>query len=72
MKHIIRASLAALCTSLMLSALPAAAQQPAPAASEDARLMAFLDGEFAVWVKSQPQLATRLGIKAGADHTPSA
>ncbi|HEY6965231.1 MAG TPA: DUF885 domain-containing protein, partial [Erythrobacter sp.] len=54
------------------AALPAAASaQTAPAAataqSEDARLTAFLDAEFAEYVKTQPQLATRLGIKEGGD-----
>ena len=55
------------------AALPAAAAsaQTAPAAataqSEEARLTAFLDAEFADYVKTQPQLATRLGIKEGGD-----
>ena len=48
---------------------PAAAQAPvAAAASKDARLTAFLDGEFAEYVKTQPQLATRLGLKDGGDR----
>ena len=45
--------------------------QPAPAAtssSEDARLTAFLDKEFAEDLKLRPQLATRLGIKEGEDR----
>lgn len=37
-------------------------------ALEDARLTAFLDAEFAEWLKQQPQLATRLGIKEGGDR----
>lgn len=43
---------------------------PAPAASnsEDARLTAFLDSEFAQDLKLRPQLATRLGIKEGEDR----
>lgn len=43
--------------------------QPAPAAAkaEDARLTAFLDGEFAQEVKMRPTLATRLGIKENQD-----
>ena len=50
----------------------AVAAQPAPAAAatqnaEDAHLTAFLDAEFAKDLKSRPQLATRLGIKAGED-----
>lgn len=50
--------------------VPAAAQAPVAAAapSEDARLTAYLDGEFAQWVAMQPQLATRLGVKAGGDR----
>ncbi len=59
----------ALLASTGLSAQTAA---PAPAAasaqtSEDARLTQFLDAEFAAYVKTQPQLATRLGIKDGGD-----
>ena len=45
--------------------------QPAPAAtssSEDARLTAFLDKEFAEDLKLRPQLATRLGLKEGEDR----
>ncbi|MFN3989238.1 MAG: DUF885 domain-containing protein [Erythrobacter sp.] len=58
--------------SLALPASAALAQSAAaPAAtsqSEDARLTAFLDAEFAEWLKTQPQLATRLGIKEGGDR----
>ena len=39
----------------------------AVAPSEDARLTAFLDAEFAQDLKLRPQLATRLGIKVGED-----
>jgi uncharacterized protein (DUF885 family) len=39
-----------------------------PAQSEDVRLTAFLDAEFAAYVLTQPQLATRLGIKLGGDR----
>jgi uncharacterized protein (DUF885 family) len=39
----------------------------APANAEDARLTAFLDGEFAQEVKMRPTLATRLGIKENQD-----
>ena len=49
-------------------AVAAAPPVAATAASEDARLTAFLDAEFAEWVKMQPQLATRLGIQAGGDR----
>ena len=51
--------------------MPSAAAQPAQAATanaEDARLTAFLDGEFAEDLKLRPQLATRLGIKEGEDR----
>jgi uncharacterized protein (DUF885 family) len=46
------------------------AQAPAvaTAATEDARLTAFLDAEFAQDVKLRPQLATRLGMKEGEDR----
>jgi uncharacterized protein (DUF885 family) len=52
---------------------PAAAQSPAakaaaPAASEDARLYAFLDAEFAQELRDRPQLATQLGMKEGMDR----
>ena len=51
------------------SAAPAGARPAAPqaAASEDARLTAFLDAEFAKDLKLRPQLATRLGLKDGQD-----
>ena len=58
-------------TLALLSSTGLSAQTAAPvaatAASEDARLTQFLDAEFAEYVKTQPQLATRLGIKAGGD-----
>lgn len=68
MKFSIRA--AVLLSAFVLPVLPAVAQAPAAVAaqSEDARLTAFLDAEFAEYVKSQPQLATRLGIKDGGDR----
>lgn len=50
---------------------PAVLAQPvatAPAASEDARLTAFLDSQFAEDLKQRPQLATRLGMKEGKDR----
>ncbi len=65
------ASLAALAIGLLVPTQTAVAQVPiadATFASEDARLTAFLDAEFAEWVKQQPQLATRLGIKEGGDR----
>jgi len=51
--------------------LPAATQPATPAAtsaSEDARLYAFLDGEFAEELRDRPQLATQLGMKDGIDR----
>ena len=53
---------------LTAAAQPAPAPATAPASSEDARLTAFLDAEYAEYLKSQPQTATRLGIKAGGDR----
>ena len=49
---------------------PVSAQTPAAvvASSEDARLTSFLDAEYAELITQQPQLATRLGIKAGGDR----
>ncbi|URD60293.1 DUF885 domain-containing protein [Sphingomonas sp. KRR8] len=49
-------------------AQPAAPAASATAASEDARLTAFLDAEFAQDLKLRPQLATRLGSKEGQDR----
>ncbi len=65
-----RLGVAAVMAGLMLPATVASGAAPAPAtaASEDARLTAFLDSEFAEWIKQQPQLATRLGIKQGGDR----
>lgn len=62
-------SLAMALAAAMLPAAAFAQTAAAPAAqSEDASLTAFLDAEFAVWLKTQPQLATRLGIKQGGDR----
>lgn len=59
----------ALAAAAALPATAAEAQTPpaTTAQSEDLRLTAFLDAEFAAYVKTQPQLATRLGIKEGGD-----
>jgi len=62
-----------LAMALAAAALPATAfaqtaAAPASAMSEDMRLTTFLDAEFAAYVKTQPQLATRLGIKEGGDR----
>lgn len=71
MTHKLTFSLAMALAAVTLPAAGALAQT-APAAataqSEDARLTAFLDAEFAAYVKTQPQLATRLGIKEGGDR----
>lgn len=48
-------------------AAPVAVAQAGPV-SEDARLTAFLDAQFAEEVKSKPQLATRLGMKDGMNR----
>lgn len=69
MKHTITASLALALAAATLPVAPALAQMPAAStASEDARLTAFLDAEFAEYLKTQPQLATRLGLKEGGDR----
>ncbi len=55
----------------LLSPLAAvSAQTPAAtvASSEDARLTAFLDAEYAELIRQQPQLATRLGLKDAGDR----
>ena len=51
--------------ALFAQAVPAA---PTSATTEDQRLTAFLDAEFAQDLKLRPQLATRLGIKDGEDR----
>jgi uncharacterized protein (DUF885 family) len=65
--------LAALVLAAGLAAQPgmALAQPAAPAAASPesaAAFTAFLDGEFAQEVAMRPQLATRLGLKQGADR----
>ncbi len=68
MKRIRTISVAAVIAALFVPAMTQAqAPTAATAASEDARLTAFLDAEFAEWVKINPQLATRLGSKDGGD-----
>lgn len=72
MRHKIWFSLAAAAAVLPLStsiAQPAASAAPTvPANAEDARLIAFLDAEFAEDLKLRPQLATRLAEKVGQDR----
>ena len=52
-------------TAIPVLAAPTAATQ---ATSDDARLTAFLDAEFATELTMRPQLATRLGLKTGEDQ----
>ncbi|HEX8214973.1 MAG TPA: DUF885 family protein, partial [Allosphingosinicella sp.] len=69
-----RTSLLAAASALSLAlppieAVEAQAQAPAAAAhSEDSRLYAFLDAEFAEELRQRPQLATQLGLKEGRDR----
>ena len=67
-----RAMLLAGATVLSMSsaavAQPATASATPDAATEDARLTAFLDAEFAKDLALRPQLATRLGMKEGKDR----
>jgi uncharacterized protein (DUF885 family) len=66
--------IAVLLSAFALPVLPAVAQMAAtpPAAvvaqTEDAKLTVFLDGEFAEYLKAQPELATQLGLKTGGDR----
>lgn len=67
------AALAALMVGVPAGALAQAAAAPAaavvaPATSEDARLLAFLDAQFDEELAMRPQLATRLGLKLGEDR----
>ena len=60
---------AAAAFSLLLPPIAAVeAQAPAAAESEDSRLYAFLDSEFAEELRERPQLATQLGMKEGMDR----
>jgi uncharacterized protein (DUF885 family) len=71
MTHKLTTSLALALAAATLPAGAAFAQTTPPTAStasEDARLTAFLDAEFAEYLKTQPQLATRLGLKEGGDR----
>ena len=71
MKKYLMTSVAAAIASAILSPAAVHAQTPAApvmAASEDARLTAFLDAEFSEFLKTQPQVATRLGMKEGGDR----
>lgn len=64
------ASLAFAALSLTVPTGLAAQSAPPPLSSmanADAALTRFLDAEFAEYLKTQPQLATRLGSKIGGD-----
>ena len=63
----LRLALALACCSPFAITAAVAAPMATTTTAEDARLTAFLDAEFADWVQQNPQLATRLGIKAGGD-----
>ncbi|MFM5929679.1 MAG: DUF885 domain-containing protein [Novosphingobium sp.] len=66
-----RLTLTAVLAFALTPVAPGAALAKAPAVaphSEDARLTAFLDAEFAADLKLRPQLATRLGLKDGIDR----
>jgi uncharacterized protein (DUF885 family) len=73
MNRTLQINVAALLLSQIFSATTGSAQQatapvkiaPVATAVDDTRLTAFLDAEFTEYLKSQPQLATRLGIKDG-------
>ena len=57
--------------SLVLPSIATADAQPPQAAAaqtEDSRLYAFLDSEFAEELRERPQLATQLGMKEGMDR----
>ncbi len=71
MKIILNACVVTAISVSLLSASTARAQELKVAAvpeTEDARLTAFLDGEFSEYLKQQPQVATRLGIQEGGDR----
>ena len=68
MHKIVRTALvSALALTVPVLPLSAQAVGAVAASTEDARLTAFLDTEFAQELKKRPQLATRLGIKDGQD-----
>ena len=71
MKIILNACVVTAIAASLLSVSPARAQELTLAAvpeTEDARLIAFLDGEFIEYLKQQPHIATRLGMKEGGDR----
>ena len=71
MKIILNACVVTAIAASLLSVSPARAQELTVAAvpeTEDTRLTLFLDGEFSEYLKQQPQVATRLGMKEGGDR----
>lgn len=71
MKIILNACVVTAIAASLLSVSPVRAQELKVAAvpeTEDARLTAFLDGEFSEYLRQQPQVATRLGMKEGGDR----
>lgn len=70
MTPVFRIGFAAALATMSPLGVPAFAAPDATAAAvtEDARLTAFLDAEFAQELTMRPQLATRLGMKEGADR----
>lgn len=71
MKIILNACVVTAIAASLLSVSPARAQKLTVAMvqeTEDARLTAFLDAEFSEYLKQQPQVATRLGMKEGGDR----
>lgn len=71
MKIILNACVVTAIAASLLSVSPARAQKLTVAAvpeTEDTRLTLFLDGEFSEYLKQQPQVATRLGLKEGGDR----
>lgn len=71
MKIILNACVLTAIAASLWSVSPARSQELTVAAvpeTEDVRLTAFLDAEFNEYLKQQPQVATRLGIKEGGDR----
>jgi uncharacterized protein (DUF885 family) len=62
----------ALLAGLLLPPLPliaaTSAAAPSEHISEDNRLTAFLDAEYAEWLKRNPELATGQGLQQGGDR----
>jgi uncharacterized protein (DUF885 family) len=61
-------ALGLVCGTAQAPVLAAPVAQAQAQTNDDARLTAFLDGEFAAELAMRPQLATRLGLKQGEDR----